>query len=149
MATATKAKKTVAKPKAKEVPRQDLADKEPTQLHQDFADYIQEQTGIEVDVKAVQLATILRMDFQRSETNQARLQASKAAREAAAQARADKRAAREAAKTEKASTSTKKAAAPAKKTATAGKASTAKAPAKKAPARRTKPKAAAATEESF
>lgn len=47
-----------------------LADKEPTDLHVSYAAWIQEQTGVAVDVKTVQLAAVLRMAFQASERNQ-------------------------------------------------------------------------------
>lgn len=147
MQVATKA--TTKKARApKKAPRVDLQDREPTTLHSDFAEYIQEETGYEADLKSVQLATLLRMDFQKSEKNQARIQASREAKAEALEERArkkaereEKRAAKEAAKAEK---STK---APAAKKAPAKKAAAKKAAAK-APTRRraAKPKA---TEEEF
>lgn len=139
MATKTKAK---AKKTAE---RADLVEKEPTQLHSDFTAYIQEQTGYEADEKSVQLATILRMDFQKSDANQARLQAAKSAREQVAQERAERAEARKAAKAEKTEAkSAKKSTAKAPEKKAAG-----KAPAKKAPARRKGKAAAKATEETF
>lgn len=52
---------------------------EPTELHKHFAEWLTAQTGIEVDLKTVQLAVIFRMDFQASPENQAVLAAKKAA----------------------------------------------------------------------
>src|SRR3546814_13019037 len=46
---------------------------EPTELHKQFAAWIEEKTGQKVDLKTVQLASVLRMDFQRSDENQAAL----------------------------------------------------------------------------
>ena len=45
-------------------------EKEPTELHVKFAEWITEKTGYEVDLKSVQLATALRMPFQASPENQ-------------------------------------------------------------------------------
>ena len=56
-----------------------LAAKAPTQLHQDFAEWLFIQTGVKVDVKSVQLACSFRMDFQASPENQANLAERKAA----------------------------------------------------------------------
>lgn len=56
---------------------------EPTELHKHFAEWLTAQTGIEVDLKTVQLAVIFRMDFQASPENQAVLAAKKAAAVAA------------------------------------------------------------------
>lgn len=58
---------------------------EPTELHKAFAAWLEEQTGVKVDLKTVQLATTMRMDFQRSDENQAHL----AERKAAAKAKKD------------------------------------------------------------
>lgn len=87
--TATPKETTVTKPaattKKADAPKgrnfAALADKEPTELHKNFAAWLQEQTGVEVDLKTVQLVAVLRMDYQRSEANQASL---KARQEAAA-----------------------------------------------------------------
>lgn len=46
---------------------------EPTDLHRNFAAWIKRETGVDVDLKSVQLACTLRMDFQRSEDNQTEL----------------------------------------------------------------------------
>jgi hypothetical protein len=62
---------------------------EPTQLHKDFAAWLKAETGVDVDLKTVQLATALRMDFQKSETNQ------KALKERLAKSAADKKASAE------------------------------------------------------
>ena len=51
---------------------------EPTDLHKQFAAWIAEKTGVTPDLKTVQLAVTLRMDFQRSEDNQEALVARKA-----------------------------------------------------------------------
>lgn len=49
-----------------------LAEKDPTALHQDFAVWLQQEVGIEVDLKTVQAVCVLRMVFQRSEANKSR-----------------------------------------------------------------------------
>lgn len=67
------------------------AQSEPTQLHKDFAQWIYEETGIRPDLKSVQLACALRMDYQRSDANQTALKAKKQAAAAkAAKIKADK-----------------------------------------------------------
>jgi hypothetical protein len=139
MAT-TATKKTAAKKTAKKTasrsapPRASMIEKEPTQLHQDFADWLEAETGYKPDIKSVQLATVLRMDFQRSDRNQQSLEARRQAKIQAEQDREKRRQDRAAKKTAPAkktaakkssATPAKKASAPAKKTA-----------AKKAPARR-------------
>lgn len=147
MATRTKA---AAKPKA--APRAALLEKEPTQLHTDFVDYIRSETGYtDVDPKTVQLSVLLRMDFQRSEQNQARISASKAGKQEAIAARQAKKAEREAARLEKQAAKEAKANEPkAEKPAKAAKPEpVSKAPAKKAPARRRAAKKAPAAAESF
>jgi hypothetical protein len=58
----------------------------PTQLHEDFANWLFIQTGVKVDLKTVQLATTMRMDFQSSPENQ------KALADKKAKAAADKKA---------------------------------------------------------
>ena len=52
---------------------------EPTELHKRFAEWIEKETGVKPDLKTVQLAVALRMDFQRSDNNQASLTDRKAA----------------------------------------------------------------------
>lgn len=42
----------------------------PTDLHKAFAEWLKIETGVDVDLKTVQLACSMRMDFQRSEENQ-------------------------------------------------------------------------------
>jgi len=64
---------------------------EPTELHKAFAKWIKEQTGFEPDLKTVQLVTTLRMDFQKSDENQAAL---KERKEAAAKKEAEAKAKR-------------------------------------------------------
>lgn len=49
-----------------------LAEKDPTDLHEDMAKWITEVTGVSVDVKTVQLVAILRMPYQRSDRNKKR-----------------------------------------------------------------------------
>jgi hypothetical protein len=66
---------------------------EPTELHKRFADWLKAQTGVDVDLKTVQLVTTMRMDFQRSEDNQTALADRKAQ---AAKAEADRVAKRKA-----------------------------------------------------
>ncbi len=135
-----KAKKTTAGKLP--APHAKVVDREPTQLHKNFAAFIEEQTGYAPDLKTVQIATVLRMPFQRSEANQADL----AARRKAAEERVANREANAAKRAAKKTTA--KTAAPAKKTA-AKKATAApakKTVAKKAPARRTPAKKATATE---
>lgn len=61
-----------------------VADKEPTDLHKHFAEWITEQTGVEVDLTTVALVCRLRMDHQASPENQERLAKE---REAAKQAK--------------------------------------------------------------
>ncbi|PNG96568.1 hypothetical protein [Streptomyces malaysiensis] len=50
-----------------------IAAKAPTALHEAFAQWIYEQTGFRPDLKSVQLAVALRMDYQASPENQADL----------------------------------------------------------------------------
>lgn len=52
---------------------------EPTELHKRFAEWIEKETGVKPDLKTVQLAVALRMDFQRSDNNQSSLAERKAA----------------------------------------------------------------------
>lgn len=76
------AKKAAPKPAEPKVRKSDLpedqrdwtylAEKEPTDLHYDMAAWIQEVTGIEMDVKSVQAVAVLRMVYQRSDRNKAR-----------------------------------------------------------------------------
>jgi len=83
MSENTTAKKTFA----------ERAAAEPTELHKQFAAWIEAQTGIKPDLKTVQLVTTLRMDFQKSDENQAALKERKvAAEKKAAEALARKRA---------------------------------------------------------
>lgn len=71
-----------------------IAAKAPTQLHKDFAEWIYIQTGVKVDLKAVQLASVLRMDFQASPENQKNLAERKAAAAAKKKASAERKKAR-------------------------------------------------------
>jgi len=159
------------RPKTKgEAPKANLLEKEISGITPSFVDYIEEQTGYRPSERDVQLASVLRRDFQKSETNQARMVEAKERKEAEAEARtqraadrAEAKEAREAARAEKAEAKAKapkaepKAkpaakAAPAKtaaKTAAkpAAKATAAKPAAAKPAARRRPAKAAAATED--
>lgn len=66
----------------------------PTALHESFAAWLTEQTGVEVDLKTVQLVTIFRMDFQASPENQADLKARKEAAAAKRKGAAERKKAR-------------------------------------------------------
>lgn len=66
----------------------------PTQLHKDFAEWLFIQTGVKVDLKTVQLVTVMRHDFQKSEENQKALAARKASAAKAKKASAAKKAAK-------------------------------------------------------
>lgn len=81
----TRSKKATAAPKAKaeprvkksDIPEEDrdwtyLAEKDPTDLHVDFAAWLEDKTGLEVDLKTVQAVCVLRMVYQRSESNKKR-----------------------------------------------------------------------------
>lgn len=147
MATKAPVKKAPAKKAAAAAaPLAHMAEKEPTSLHVAFLEWMEKQTGVTgLDLKSVQLATVLRGDFQKSEENQSRLRSRKDEIAKQEQEREARRAAREKAAADKAA---KKAApAPAaKKTASTAKA--APAAKKTAPKRRT-PAAASASTESF
>jgi hypothetical protein len=119
--------------KASELENAASLEKEPTETHEAFVDYVKETTGYSADLRTVQLAFVLRGKFQNSPQSQEAI-AARAERVAAEQAAREEE--REAAK---AAAADKKAKAPAKKTV-AKKA----APAKKAsaaPARRKRPAA--------
>lgn len=68
-----------------------LAAKAPTQLHEDFAQWLYIQTGVKVDLKTVQLAVSFRMDFQASPENQKSLADRKAKAAAAKKASASRK----------------------------------------------------------
>jgi len=68
-----------------------IAAKAPTQLHEDFAEWLFVQTGVRVDLKTVQLVTVLRMDFQASPENQKALAERKAAAAARKKASAERK----------------------------------------------------------
>jgi len=144
---------TKQRTKAPEPPLAKYQEKEPTQLHVDFVEWCAEKTGIEPDLKSVQLAFSLRHEFQVSPENQSNIARLKEEREQAAIDREERREARaakaqeravnlEAAKEERArKAAEKKAAKAATATAvTGGKRTTAKTAAKKTaaapPARR-------------
>lgn len=64
---------------------------EPTELHKAFAKWIEEKTGVTPDLKSVQLAVTLRMEFQASEENQTALKERKAKAEVEAKKKAEAR----------------------------------------------------------
>jgi len=68
-----------------------IAAKAPTQLHEDFAQWLYVQTGVRVDLKTVQLVTVLRHDFQASPENQQALAERKAKAAAAKKASAERK----------------------------------------------------------
>jgi hypothetical protein len=70
-----------------------LAAKDATELHKQFLVWAKEQTGLDLDLKSVQLAFSFRHDFQRSEANQADLANRRAEAEAAKAAKQAKKAA--------------------------------------------------------
>lgn len=83
------------------------ADRDPSTLHENMRDWIEETTGYAADLKTVQLTASLRIKFQKSEKNQEDLEARKqaaldkiAAREAGAEERIAKAEARAKAKEE-------------------------------------------------
>ena len=89
-----------------------LVDKDPSDLHERFAEWLVEKTGYEdVDVKSVQLACALRIEFQKSPENQEVLAAKRDAAEKAEAEREEKREAREQRKREEQEAKAKKAAA--------------------------------------
>lgn len=103
---------------------QNLVDKEPNDLHVRFADWIERNSGCEVDLKTVQLVTASRMMFQKSDENQKHLAERREAAERAKEEKAARMEERENKRAEKAAARelkakepkplTKKKAAPAK-----------------------------------
>jgi hypothetical protein len=79
-----------------------IMDREPTDLHKNFVQWIEEETGYKADLKSVQIAASLRIKFQRSELNQADLAARKERSAAELIARQERKAAAEAKLAEKA-----------------------------------------------
>ena len=49
---------------------EDVTAKKPSDLHERYADWLQEHAGYKVDLKSVQLAVSLRHVFQKSDENQ-------------------------------------------------------------------------------
>jgi len=104
MARATKA---VAKPVEPEEDDYELGhymDKEPSKVHENFAEYVGEMVGYDADIKTIQLVIALYQKFQKTPEQQAFNKAKKEASAEAAEAREAKRA-----KAEKAEVSTPKA----------------------------------------
>lgn len=89
MATKNRTQKSTAPAQAA------LLEKDPTDKHEAFAAYVQEQTGHEAfDARAAQLAYVLMSKFQKSDQNQRLIAEAKAAREQAEVTREENRAAR-------------------------------------------------------
>lgn len=65
------------------------ADKSATPNHETFAAWLREQTGVEVDLKTVQLAISLYGDFQSSDTSRQRREQAAVQRDVDAQAKRD------------------------------------------------------------
>lgn len=91
----------VAKAAKQVFPRANYQDKEPTALHVNYADWLAAETGCEIDLKSVQLATALRMNYQRSDANQGLLEIRRAESENSVVERQERREAREAASVER------------------------------------------------
>lgn len=72
MSTNTKAAKAPTKTDEQDKDWTYLAEKDPTALHTDMAAWIEEVTGVEVDEKTVQLVSVLRGVYQRSDRNKKR-----------------------------------------------------------------------------
>jgi hypothetical protein len=98
-ATKVRTKKARPAPEPEEIEEEKdystYLEKEPTPLQEHFAEWIQDKTGYEPNdaddfATGVQLATALRMEFQRSPENQARLEERRAAAEQAAEERSSK-----------------------------------------------------------
>ena len=118
-----------------------LVEKAPTDLHEIFAEWLENETGYDgVDLKTVQLVTVLRGDFQRSPENKQRIADSKVRREQEIEERAAKREEREAKRA-----ADKEAKAAAVKEAREAKAAAAKAKKEAAPAKETAPAKKAAS----
>ncbi|UDG78662.1 hypothetical protein SEA_KATE_43 [Microbacterium phage Kate] len=157
--TAEAAKSTVKTDAAKrrvakkgEPPRANYAEKAVPSVIQNFAEYLTEQTGYEVDLRSVYLGSALRGEFQKSPENQKRIADRAAEIEREREERAAKAEERAAAKAEREAAAKAKAeekAAAAKEAKSAPKTAAAKAPAKtaakKAPAKTAAAKAAPAT----
>jgi ATPase subunit of ABC transporter with duplicated ATPase domains len=93
MARATKAAPAVEETEA---PQAHYLDKDPSQTHQNFVDYVSEEVGYDADIKTVQLVIALYQKFQKSPAQQEYNAQRKEESAAAAQAREEKRAEREA-----------------------------------------------------
>lgn len=80
----------------------DLADKEPSHLHKAYAVWIEEKTGVAVNVKDVQLAVVLYQKYQKSPENIERREAEREEKAELAAAKKEERDKAAAAKKEKA-----------------------------------------------
>lgn len=117
------------------------AEKDITPVTQDYIDWLKAETGYDVDPLSVQLSSVLRGNFQKSEGNQARIARRAEERVAEAEAREEAKAAREQAKAERDEARAARAAEPKAEKAvkTAPTKAAAKPAAKKAPAAPAKP----------
>jgi hypothetical protein len=96
MARATKAAaKPAPEPEEDEYELGHYMDKEPSQVHENFAEYVSEMVGYEADIKTIQLVIALYQKFQKTPEQQKFNADKKAASAEAAAARAEKRAAAE------------------------------------------------------
>lgn len=86
-----------------------VADRQPTHLHENMRNWLQETTGYDADLKTVQLVASLRLKFQQSEANQADLQARREAAERRLQERAQRAHERNESATKKAAEAVEKA----------------------------------------
>lgn len=96
------ARGTKAKSNSNELPFADHVEKAASESTELFIQWLKDNTGYEVDETSIRLARALVGHFQKSDENQERLEASRAAKEAAKEERAAKKTQRENAKAEKA-----------------------------------------------
>jgi hypothetical protein len=101
MARATKATPAPAAVEEDEYPQGHYMEKEPTQVHENFVDYVADEVGYEADLKTVQLVIALYQKFQKTPEQQEYNRLKKEASAAAAEERDQKRAEREKAAVEK------------------------------------------------
>ena len=120
-----------------EAPKASYLEIAPTPVQVDFAAWLAKETGYPVDERSVSLATALRGEFQRSETNQSRLGKRREEIEQEKAARKEARAAREAARAAKAAEPKPEPKAKAEKPAPAAKAAVAPKPAASKPTAKT------------
>ena len=88
-------------PEQNEAPYAHLADADIKTMYQEFADWLEEQTGVEMDVRTVQISNILRRQFQQSDVNQARMASRREERDALLAEREQRKSQRDANKAER------------------------------------------------